>query len=61
MGGVTPGRGGESIELDSQKIPVFNTVEEAVRKTGANFSCIFVPAPFAADAILEAARCGHPA
>ncbi len=58
VGGVTPGRGGETVELDSQKIPVFNTVGEAVRKTAANVSCIFVPAAFAADAILEAADAG---
>src|ERR1017187_2505153 len=60
VGGVTPGRGGETIELDSQKIPVFNTVGEAVRETAANVSCIFVPAPFAADAILEAADADIP-
>jgi succinyl-CoA synthetase alpha subunit len=58
VGGVTPGRGGEAVELDSQKIPVFNTVSEAVCETSANVSCIFVPAPFAADAILEAADAG---
>src|ERR1022692_5350820 len=60
VGGVTPGRGGEAIELDSQKIPVFNTVSEAVRETAANVSCIFVPAAFAADAVLEAADAGIP-
>src|SRR5438093_4814344 len=58
VGGVTPGRGGEFVELDSKKIPVFNTVNEAVRETAANVSCIFVPAPFAGDAILEAADAG---
>src|SRR5271154_4409318 len=60
VGGVTPGRGGEAVELDSRKIPVFNTVGEAVHETAANVSCIFVPAPFAADAILEAADAGIP-
>ena len=50
VSGVTPGRGGS--ELDG--IPVFDTVEEAVRKTGANATVIYVPPPFAADAILEA-------
>lgn len=51
VGGVTPGKGGTEVE----GIPVFNTVSEAVEKTGANASVIYVPAPFAADAIMEAA------
>jgi len=53
-GGVSPGKGGSSVD----GIPVFNTVEEAVKNTGANVSVIFVPAPFAADAILEASFAG---
>lgn len=53
-GGVTPGRGGQQ-HLD---LPVFNTVREAVRATGATASMIYVPPPFAADAILEAADAG---
>ncbi|WP_017380846.1 succinate--CoA ligase subunit alpha [Paenisporosarcina sp. TG-14] len=50
VAGVTPGKGGTEVE----GVPVFNTVEEAVKATGANVSVIYVPAPFAADAILEA-------
>ena len=52
--GVTPGKGGQ----DFAGIPVFNTVSEAVDNTGANVSVIFVPPPFAADAIMEAAEAG---
>jgi len=51
VAGVTPGKGGASVD----GVPVFDTVEEAVEKTGANASVIFVPPAFAADAILEAA------
>ena len=54
--GVTPGKGGTSVD----GIPVFNTVHEAVEKTGANASVIFVPPGFAADAIMEAADAGLP-
>src|SRR5687768_13733854 len=54
VGGVTPGKGGSS-HLDK---PVFNTVADAVSKTGANVSIIFVPPAFAADAIMEAAEAG---
>ena len=54
VAGVTPGKGGQ--KMDS--IPVFNTVKETVDKTGANCSLIFVPPPFAADSILEAASSG---
>jgi len=52
VGGVTPGKGGEKMD----GLPVFNTVVEAVRETGANATVIYVPAPLAADAIMEAAE-----
>lgn len=54
VGGVTPGKGGESV----QGVPVFDTVIEAVEKTGANATMIFVPPAFTADAILEALDAG---
>jgi len=54
VAGVTPGKGGQSID----GVPVFNTVMEAVKKTSANASAIFVPPAFAADAIMEAAESG---
>jgi succinyl-CoA synthetase alpha subunit len=54
VGGISPGKGGS----DVGGIPVFNTMEEAVTATGANTSVIFVPAPFAGDAILEASYAG---
>ena len=56
VGGVTPGKGGTK-HLD---LPVFDTVAQAVKSTGANASVIFVPPPFAADAIMEAADAGLP-
>ena len=55
VAGVTPGKGGQKFE---DKVPVFNTVAEAVSATGANTSVIYVPPPFAADAIMEAADAG---
>src|SRR5260370_41072338 len=54
VGGVSPGKGGTS----HLEVPVFNTVADAVKATGANASGIFVPAPFAADAIMEAGAAG---
>jgi succinyl-CoA synthetase alpha subunit len=56
IGGVTPGKGGTTHE----GWPIFDTVDEAVRETGANASVIFVPPPFAADAVMEAADAGLP-
>jgi succinyl-CoA synthetase alpha subunit len=56
VAGVTPGRGGGSVE----GVPVFDAVEEAVQATRANASCIFVPAPFAKDALIEAVDAGIP-
>ncbi len=55
VAGVTPGKGGQKFD---DKVPVFNTLNEAVAETGANASAIFVPPPFAADAIMESADAG---
>ena len=55
VGGVTPGKGGQKFE---DKVPIFNTVADAVKKTGANATVIYVPPPFAADAMMEAAEAG---
>src|SRR5687768_15006100 len=55
VAGVTPGKGGQKFE---DKVPIFDTVAEAARETGATASAIFVPPPFAADAILEAVDAG---
>jgi len=55
VGGVTPGKGGQKSE---HGLPVFNTAEEAVKATGADCSLVFVPPPFAADSIMEAAAAG---
>jgi succinyl-CoA synthetase alpha subunit len=57
VAGVTPGKGGQKFE---NSVPIFNTVAEAVKKTGANTSVIYVPPPFAADAMMEAADAGIP-
>jgi len=56
VAGVTPGKGG----TDFEGIPIFNTVEQAVKETGANASVVYVPPPFAADAIMEAVDAGIP-
>jgi succinyl-CoA synthetase alpha subunit len=55
VAGVTPGKGGQKFE---DKVPIFNTVAEAVKATGANTTVIYVPPPFAADAMMEAADAG---
>lgn len=55
VAGVTPGKGGQRFD---DQVPIFNTVAEAVRETGANTSVIYVPPPFAADAMMEAADAG---
>lgn len=57
VGGVTPGKGGQKFE---DKVPIFNTVAEAVRETRANTTVIYVPPMFAADAMMEAADAGIP-
>jgi succinyl-CoA synthetase alpha subunit len=55
VAGVTPGKGGQIFEHNGHKVPIFNSVADAARATGATVSAIFVPPPFAADAILECA------
>jgi succinyl-CoA synthetase alpha subunit len=59
VAGVTPGKGGQTFEgPDGAQVPIFNTVEDAVKKAGANTSAIYVPPAFAAGAVLEAAGAG---
>jgi succinyl-CoA synthetase alpha subunit len=58
VAGVTPGKGGQTFEHNGRKVPVFNTMVEAVEETGADVSCIFVPPVAAADATMEAADAG---
>lgn len=57
VAGVTPGKGGQKFD---DKVPIFNTVADAVKETGANATVIYVPPPFAADAMMEAADAGIP-
>jgi succinyl-CoA synthetase alpha subunit len=57
VAGVTPGKGGQKFE---GKVPIFNTVVDAVRNTGANTTVIYVPPMYAADAMMEAADAGIP-
>jgi succinyl-CoA synthetase alpha subunit len=58
VAGVTPGKGGQSFEHGGHKVPIFDTVADAVKQTGATASAVFVPPPFAADAILEGVDAG---
>ena len=58
VAGVTPGKGGQSFEHGGKKVPIYDTVADAVKQTGATASAVFVPPPFAADAILEGADAG---
>jgi succinyl-CoA synthetase alpha subunit len=58
VAGVTPGKGGQFIEHGDDTVPIFNTVEEAVKMTNADTSVIFVPPPFGSDAIFEAVDAG---
>jgi succinyl-CoA synthetase alpha subunit len=54
VGGVTPGKGGQSVDMDGKQLPVFNTVAEAMAATGANVSVVFVPPKFAKGAVIDA-------
>lgn len=60
VGGVTPGKGGQMVDIGAAVVPVFNTVEEAMAQTGANVSVLFVPAAFAKGAMCEAIDAGIP-
>src|SRR5512133_439527 len=55
VAGQVPGKGGQKFE---NKVPIFNTVAQAVKETGADTACVFVPPPYAADSIIEAADAG---
>ncbi|HEX2857678.1 MAG TPA: succinate--CoA ligase subunit alpha [Propionibacteriaceae bacterium] len=58
VGGVTPGKGGQSVLFEEDPVPVFGSVREAVAETGANVSVVFVPAPHAKKAVIEAVEAG---
>ncbi|MEY3279413.1 MAG: hypothetical protein RIR63_605, partial [Actinomycetota bacterium] len=60
VGGVTPGKGGQSVEIDGHNLPVFNTVGEAMAATGANVSVVFVPPKFAKAAVIDAIDAAMP-
>jgi len=58
VGGVTPGKGGQTVEFDSASLPVFGAVAESMAATGADVSVVFVPPRFAKNAVLEAIDAG---
>src|SRR6186713_1386828 len=58
VAGVTPGKGGQVFEHNNHRVPIFNSVHDAVAATGATVSVVFVPPPFAGDAILEGVAAG---
>ena len=58
VGGVTPGKGGQSVDFDGTEVPVFGSVQDAVDKTGADVSVVFVPPKFAKGAVIEAVDAG---
>ena len=58
VAGVTPGKGGQTFEHGAHKVPIFDTVDDAAKQTGATVAVVFVPPPFAADAILEGVDAG---
>jgi succinyl-CoA synthetase alpha subunit len=60
VGGVTPGKGGQSVEFDGKAVSVFGSVDEAVKETGADVSVVFVPPKFTKGAVLEAIDAGVP-
>jgi succinyl-CoA synthetase alpha subunit len=60
VGGVTPGKGGQVVEIESRQLPIFNTVAEAMAATGANVSVIFVPPKFAKAAVIDAINAKMP-
>ena len=60
VGGVTPGKGGQTVDIDGTMLPVFNSVSEAVAATGANASVVFVPPKFAKAAVIDAVDANLP-
>jgi len=60
VGGVTPGKGGQSVDIDGHQLPVFNSVSEAIAATKANVSVVFVPPKFAKAAVIDAIDAAMP-